>query len=262
MNRPNPTANFLISAIAASLEGLLRPFWFVMRNDMGIQHTALIPIIIAGAIYGAGFCCLSLTSEVNSKVIIVYAALIVAGYFRNTAQARRRRRLRDWSVGTCSTGESLFVPVLLFICRRVYREWGDRPHVKRWLERILSEDFVYYVMEPAALLFVAAALWSIGSSLLYYPILAAIALIVVRNDDHLWLYLKAHEIPDGKMLERAINAEFGGAAQRGAGNAIARIPVAPADCAATDNASVFERLSPEMQTVLMKDRFAHGEPLR
>ena len=40
--KPNPTENFLVSTIASLLGGLVRPICFVMRSDMGIQHTALI----------------------------------------------------------------------------------------------------------------------------------------------------------------------------------------------------------------------------
>jgi hypothetical protein len=257
--KPEPTQNFLISAIAGLLNSLLRPALYVMRSHMGIQHTALTPIIVSAVFYGAGFWWLSRTGEVNAKIATLYVALIVVGYLRNTFQARHRRRTRDWSVTTWSTGESLLAPVFRFLCPRIYRRWGGNPTVAYWVRKALSNDFVYYIAEPVALLLAAAALWSIGSTLFCYPILLAITCIVVRNDAQLWLYLKAHEIPDGKRLERAINSEFGDPAQRSATTAAAEIPERCFVPVATDDESVFERLNPDLQTVLMKDRFTHTE---
>lgn len=259
-DKPNPTRNFLISLISAFLSDLLKPLWYVMRSDMGIQHTALIPVILSGLIYGVGFSLLSLTGAVNRQVIMLYAVLIVAGYIRNTLQARRRRRVRDWSVNTWSSGESLFVPVLLFTCRRLYRRWGNKPYVRRLVGAVLREDFIYYIAEPVTMLFAAIALRSIDSTLFYYPIILAIALVVFRNDAQLWLYLKAHEIPDGKRMERAVKSELEGPAQSGgSGSLVAQIPDAPRMRFATDDRSVFDRLSPELQSLLLKDRFGHSQ---
>jgi hypothetical protein len=260
--KPEPTQNFLVSAISGALSSLLRPALYVMRSHMGIQHTALIPIIVSAVFYGAGFWWLSTLDEVNEKIAILYLVLIVVGYLRNCFQARHRRRTRDWSVSTWSTGESLFVPVFRFLCPRIYSRWGHIPSVGYWVRKALTNDFVYYVAEPAALLLASAAMWSIGSEMFRYPILLAFICVVVRNDAQLWLYLKAHEIPDGKKLERAINTEFEDPSQRGLTTASAEIPDSCFVPVETDDSSVFDRLSPELQTVLMKDRFAHGEPLR
>ena len=121
---------------------------------------------------------------------------------------------------------------------------------------------MYYVVEPAALILVAVAIWSAGSNLYFYPVFLALTLIGVRNDEQLWLYLKAHEIPDGKMLESAIKTELQAPARNHSDIPIAQISDAPVDHIATDSNSVFERLSPDLQTILMKDRYADGEPLR
>ncbi|GEM_PF-5536218 len=259
-DKPNPTQNFLISAISWFLGDLLRPVRYVMRSHMGIQHSALIPILASCPLYGAGFWyAATFFSEVNKKVVILYAVLILVGYFRNADQANQRRRVRDWGVNTWSSGESLWVPVLLFTCRRVYRRWGSKPVVRRLLGKLLTADFVYYVAEPVTLLLASAALWSIGSSLYLYPVILAIAFVVVRNDAKLWLYLKAHEIPDGKMLERAVKSEFEGPVP-GAGVMLAQLSTAPVMRGEIENESVFDRLNPELQSLLLKDRFGHSQP--
>jgi len=261
--KPNPTENFLVSTIAAFLSSSLRPVLYVMRSHMGVQHTALIPVIMSGLLVGAGLQFLPMASEVNQKAIILYLVMVVIGYLRNTFQARRRRKTRDWSVSTWSSGESHFEPVLLFVCRRLYQRWGHNAHIRRYVSAVLRDDFIYYVAEPVALLLAAGALWSIGSTLFYYPILLAITCIVVRNDAQLWLYLKAHEIPDGKRLERAVKWQLDGPEPgRGDGVELAQIAEAPRMRWATDDRSVFDRLSPELQDLLMKDRITHSENKR
>jgi hypothetical protein len=147
--------------------------------------------------------------------MLLYAALFIVGYLRNTFQARSRRKRRDWSVTTWSSGESLLEPVLIFTAKRVYRRWGNNPFVRRLVAAVLRDDFIYYVSEPALLILTAAVLWSIGSSIFYYPIILAFGCIVVRNDAQLWLYLKAHEIPDGKRFERAVKWELDGPSPTG-----------------------------------------------
>ena len=259
--KPNPTEKFLISAVASFLSTGLRLPLFVMRSHMGIQHTALIPVLISGFGCAIGLSVMSLTEATNGKLILLYVALMIAGYLRNTLQARRRRKLRDWSVNTWSSGESLLVPVLVMLCRRLYRVWGEEKFKRRRVGVLLNDNFIYYVAEPLALMLVSLALWSIGSVLFFYPILVAIACIIVRNDAQLWFYLKAHEIPDGQRLERAIKSEFEGPKKEGS-TPVAEIMPLRFQPLRTDSASVFERLSPELQTLLMKDRYAHGEPLR
>ena len=260
-DKPNPTENFLVSAFSTFLSTGLRPALFVMRSHMGVRHTALIPVLVSAFGYGTLFSLLSLTSAINAKVILLYVVLIVAGYVRNTLQARRRRRMRDWSVNTWSSGESLLVPVLVMICRRLHRAWGSDVFAGRRVGMLLTDNFIYYVAEPLALLVVALALWSIGSVLFFYPVLVAISCAIVRNDAQLFVYLKASEIPDGKMLEREIKSEFEGPKREG-NTPVAEIAPPRFVPLPTDSASVFERLSPELQTLLMKDRYAHGEPLR
>jgi hypothetical protein len=259
--KPNPTENFLISTIASLLGGLVRPMWYVIRSDMGIQHTALIPVLLSGAIAGAASPLLSWASEINRKVIILYVVLIVVGYFRNSYRARRRRRTRDWGVSTWSSGESLFVPVLLFACRRIYQRWGGSPTVRRLVSIALDEDFVYYVAEPGSLVLVGVGLWSIGSTAFYYPMGIALILMIVRNDAKLWLYLKAAEIPDGKRLESAVKWQLDGPEQGGNyGTVVAQIPQVATANGPTGGDSVYDRLSPELQMLLAKDRYTHVTP--
>jgi hypothetical protein len=256
-SKPNPTERFLISAVASFLNLFLRPAWYVMRSHMGIQHTALIPVILSGLLFGVCVPLLSWVSDINRHIILLYVVLVVVGYLRNTFQARRRRKRRDWSVTTWSSGESLLEPVLVFAARRVYRRWRSKPFVGWLVSVILRDDFIYYVGEPALLILVSAVLWSIGSSIFYYPIILAFGCIVFRNDAKLWLYLKAHEVPDGKRFERAIKFELDGPSPTGGYDIhVARIPEAPSRPAA-DNESVFERLSPELQDLLTKDRILH-----
>ena len=259
--KPNPTENFLVSTIASLLGGLVRPICYVMRSDMGIQHTALIPVLLSGILLGAASPLLSWASDINREVIILYVLLIIVGYLRNNHQARHRRRVRDWSVTTWSSGESLWVPVLLFVCRRIYKTWERSPTVRRYIRIVLNEDFIYYVVEPFTLVLAGFGLWSIGSTLFYYPIGLAIILMIVRNDAQLWLYLKAHEIPDGKRLERAVKWQLDGPEQSGGhGIVVAQIPNAPVAKTETDGESIYDRLSPELQMLLAKDRFTHLEP--
>lgn len=261
--KPNPTENFLISTIASFLGGLVRPIWYVMRSDMGIQHTALMPILLSGILVGAASPLLSWARVINREVIILYLLLIIVGYLRNSHQARYRRRVRDWSVTTWSSGESLWVPVLLFTCRRIYQWRGNSVSVRRFIGIVLNEDFIYYIAEPFTLVLTGFGLWSIGSSLFYYPIGLACILMIVRNDAKLWLYLKAHEIPDGKRLERAVKWQLDGPEQGGGGNTvIAQIPKVSIPVSAESGESIYDRLSPELQMLLAKDRFSHLEPQR
>jgi hypothetical protein len=257
--KPNPTENFLISTLATLLNGTLRPALYVTRSHMGIQHTALIPVLWSAVLMAAGMSFLDWMDPMNRNVIILYAVLLIVGYLRNTFQARRRRKQRDWSVSTWSTGESLLEPVLIFSCSRIRRHWGHKPAVRRMIETALTGDFIYYVGEPSLFVVAAAALWSIGSSMCLYPIVLALICIIVRNDAQLWLYLKAAEIPDGKRLERAVKTELEGPETFGHSEIpVAEIPPVPRMRFATDDRSVFDRLSPELQTLLMKDRILHG----
>jgi hypothetical protein len=153
------------------------------------------------------------------------------------------------------------VPVLLFACRRIYRRWGGSARVRRLVSIALNEDFVYYVAEPGSLVLVGFGLWSIGSSLFYYPIGIALILMIVRNDAELWLYLKAAEIPDGKRLERAVKWQLDGPEQGGVhGTVVAQIPQVAAANSPAGGESIYERLSPELQMLLAKDRFTHSTP--
>ena len=193
-------------------------------------------------------------SDVDANVVILYAVLGVAGYIRNTLQARRRRRVRDWSVNSWSLGKSLLEPVLVIVCRRLYRTWGKTPSVDRLVRALLNLDFIYYIAEPASLVLVAGALWSIGSALSFYPLLIAVALVFVRNDAQLSLYLRAHEVVDGQMLEKAVRGELDVPSTAAGGTPVAQIPPAPVGGPATDDQSVFSRLSPDLQLLLARDR--------
>ncbi len=245
---------FFISAVASILNVFMRPAWFVMRSHMGIQHTALLPLICSAV----GFCaCLPVllwAGQINQEIILFYLVIFIAGYLRNAAQARRRRKQRNWDVSTWSTGESLLEPVLAFTARRVLRRWGNHPLVYQTVTTALSDDFIYYVAEPVVLLLASAALWLVGSGLFFYPIILAVGCVVVRNDAQLFLYLKAHEIPDGKRFERAIKYELDGPAHLGGHDIQVANIVGPASAPlADDGKRVFDRLSPELQELLTKD---------
>jgi hypothetical protein len=96
---------------------------------------------------------------------------------------------------------------------------------------------------------------SIDATAWSYPTLIAVVLVVVRSDSQLWLYLKAHEVMDGKQFEQAIKATLeGGPTKGGGGIPIAEIPLGPATRAATGERAVFDRLSPELQMLLLRDR--------
>jgi hypothetical protein len=126
--------------------------------------------------------------------------------------------------------------------------------VKRLIFFILTDDFIYYVAEPAMLLVGAVALSSINVPC-GYPILIAVILIVVRSDSQLWLYLKAHEVMDAKKLEGAVKGQLEGPTAKGGGGiAIAQIPLSLTPRPPTDEKSVFDRLSPELQMLLARDR--------
>jgi hypothetical protein len=77
--KPNPTENFLISAIASFLGAAVRPIWYVMRSDMGIQHSALIPVLLSAAWMAALSPLLYWASDVNRNVIIIYVLLVIVG---------------------------------------------------------------------------------------------------------------------------------------------------------------------------------------
>jgi hypothetical protein len=255
-SQPYPIERFLVAAIGNFLRILLTPVYYVMRIDMGVQYSALIAAAISAGFFAGPCLLLAMTSKINREVATLIGVLVVVGYVRNVLQARRRRRRRDWSVHRWSTGTSLLEPVFLFLGRRAFRKWGQRPWVARLISVLLNDDFIYYVAEPSVLVLVAFALFSIGSTLCGYPLELAIALIVVRNAVQSFVYLKAHEVVDGKKDERAIKLQIEGPdpARFAAGGALARIPPAPGDRAATDDQSVFNRLSPELQMLLMRDR--------
>jgi hypothetical protein len=254
--QPDPIENFLIAAIAGVLRLFLTPFYYVARSDMGVQRTAVIPLLIPVAIHGFVCTWLSWISEANAAVTELYAWLMILGFVRVTMQARRRRRERDWSVSSWSSGKNLLEPVLILFSRAVYRKWGAHRWVRRMAGRILRDDFIYYVAEPSMLVVGAIALWSIGATLWFYPIVLAVALISVRSESQLFVYLKAHEVMDGKKLERTIKGILEEPASGGSAIPITQIPAAAGRLVATDNESVFNRLSPELQMLLMRDRAA------
>ena len=90
--------------------------------------------------------------------------------------------------------------------------------------------------------------------LFFYPLLIAVALVFVRNDAELYMYLRAHEVVDGQMLERAIRRELEVPATGAGGIPVAQIPPAPINRPATDEQNVFNRLSPDLQLLLARDR--------
>jgi hypothetical protein len=254
--QPDPSEKFLAAVIANTLRIFLTPFYYTARSDMGIHWTALVPILIPLAAHGVLCNWLAVRNQTNAPVIALYAWLWILGFIRNTFQARERRRVRDWSVQSWSPGKSLLEPVLLLVGRAIYRKWGQYPWVRRLLFRILSDDFVYYGAEPGMLLLAAWAVWSIGATVWFYPILLAVALIAARSDAKLALYLKAHEVMDGKKLERSIAGMLQEPAPQGHGIPVAQIPVGCSGRPPTDNRSVFERLSPDLQLLLARDRAA------
>jgi len=252
----NPTSRFLVGAISEMLRIILTPAYFVLRSDMGVQQAAFGQLLLAAPFYVVCVGVSAFLREDNMLVIWVFGLLVFLGFLRNMSQARRRRSIRDWSVNSWSNGRSLCEPVLLFLCRFLRRHWSHRVSVKRFIYSILKADHIYYVLEPALLASCALALRSIGSPLYFYPIVIAVGVIVARNERQLYYYLRAHEIVDGQMVEAAIKSELG-AQSSGAGSAaseIARIPPTPANLAATDRQSVFDRLSPELQLLLVRDR--------
>jgi hypothetical protein len=256
---PNPTARFLVGSIANLLRIFLTPFYYAGRSDMGVQHCALASLMFSAAMYACIWTFLSITSPINARVAVLYNVLVVLGYIRNADQAKRRRRARDWNVNSWSSGKSLLEPVLVSVCRRLYRKYGKTRRILWLIRAVLDPDFIYYSAEPAVLVIAALALASIGSTLFPYPLLLAVSLIFHRHDAKLLLYLRAHEIADGKMVERAIMREYqGDGAKNGSGDIrVAQIPAAPTNRAATDRQSVFDRLSPELQLLLVRDQATH-----
>jgi hypothetical protein len=120
--QPDPTERFLISMIARAVKILLTPYYYAARSDMGVQWTALTTLLFSCAIYAAAifipttlnaavFGLRGQTSRVNFSVISLYVLLLVLGFVRNTVQAWRRRRRRDWSVHSWSTGRPLLEPM-------------------------------------------------------------------------------------------------------------------------------------------------------
>lgn len=253
-NHTDPTQRFLTSIIANALRIFLTPMYYVMRSDMGIQHSALAPVFVSACNYGAVGALFALSNEVDARVVILYAVLGTAGYIRNTLQARRRRRVRDWSVNSWSVGRSLLEPVFVILCQHLQRKGSNKPSTNRLVHTLLNPDFIYYIGEPVALVLVAAALWSIGSVLYFYPLLIAVALIFFRNDAQLSLYLRAHEVVDGQMVEKAIRGELDAPATGTGGTPVAEIPAAPVAAPANDEQSVLSRLSPDLQLLLARDR--------
>jgi hypothetical protein len=264
--QPDPTAKFLIGIIANMTRILLTPYYYVARSDMGVQWTTITALFMPGIIYTAGFYLPAIihsaafgrhvqAGRVNAPIVTLYVLLLVLGFIRNTTQAWNRRRQRDWSVHSWSTGRPLLEPVLVFLCRAIYRKSGVRPWVRRLIFFILTDDFIYYVAEPVMLLLGAGALVSIDV-VPGYPILMAVILIVVRSDQQLWLYLKAHEVMDAKKLEGAVKGQLEDPSLngRGGGIPIAQIPLSLASRPPTDEKSVFDRLSPELQMLLARDR--------
>ena len=253
-NQPDPIERFLVNATASLLRIFLTPAYYLMRSDMGIQWSALLPLLLPIALHICAGVAIGRASDANAEAEILYALLVAAGYLRNSAQAEVRRRVRDWSVHSWSTGVSLLDPVLRFTCPRIRRRWGSKIWVRRLLSILLKDDFIYYVGEPAVLTLAAVALWSIGSTLAFYPILLAVSFMVVRNRAKLHRYLRAHEVMDGQMEEREIRAEIEAPTPGHGIGAVAQIPPPPTDRPATDSQSVFQRLSPELQLLLMRNQ--------
>ena len=246
---------FLVSAIAHITRIFLTPLYYAIRSDMGVQFTAFYPIAMSLVVHKIAAEWLAFRSETDGGIAALYVALIALGYIRNAMEASRRRQTRDWSVHSWSTGTTILEPLSFFACRRIYRIWGKRPFAQRLVRVLLSIDFLHYVAEPVMLLALAAALWSIGSHLYGYPSLMALGLIFVRYDSQLRSYLQAHEIADAKMLEREVMSEFEGSPlPASACVTVAQLPLPPTGRPTTDERSVFKRLSPELQMLLMRDR--------
>jgi hypothetical protein len=255
-SQPDPTAKFLVGTIAGTLRIFLTPFYYAARSDMGVQWGAFTQLLLPGAMHIAACISLAIVNEANVPAIRLYFWLFVLGFIRNLRQARQRRRVRDWSVHSWSAGRPLVEPLLLLFCRAAYRKWGRIPRVRRLLFRITSDDFIYYYAEPSILLLGAWGLWSIGVTLWFYPIILAAALISGRSDAKLAVYLKAHEVMDGQKMERSIKNMLAEPASVQHGIPVAQIAAASAERPATDNRSVFERLSPDLQLLLTRDRAA------
>ncbi len=255
VNAPDLTDQFLVGILSTVFRRLLTPVYLIMRNDIGVRNLALIPLVLSAFGNGAIAAIFARKSEIDAKVVSVCFILTALGYLRNSIQSRRRRLRRDWSVHSWSAGTSLLEPILLVVCRQAVRIWGNKFLVKKATTLLLKDDFIYYVGEPFALAIVAAALHSIGATLAFYPILLAIALIFVRNDAQLYSYLQAYDVMDGKKLEREIRLQIEGSGiSQQAPARMAQIPAVPGERIAVDRESVFERLSPELQTLLIRDQ--------
>lgn len=251
----DPAQRFLVSAITNLVRAFLTPLYYAIRSDMGVQFSGFHPIAASLLFYGCAAKLIAMGSPIDGKVAALYVVLVALGYVRNTLQAKRRRRVRDWSVNSWSTGVTLLEPISFVVCR-MCRKWGsDKPFVQKLVPVLLSIDFLHYVAEPGMLILVSAALLSIGSLVCVYTVLLAVALIIVRCDAELRLYLRAHEIADAKMLEHAVMSEFEGPAPaRSAGSAVAQIPAALSNRTPVDDQSVFDSLSPDLQMLLVRDR--------
>lgn len=252
--KPDLTERFLVSVFANALRAMLSPIYFITRTDMGVQFSGFVPVISSTIFY---VCCaglIAIKSKLDAAVAAESVFLALCGYVRNARQARKRRRVRDWSVDSWSTGRSLLEHVFRFVEPRLALRWGHT----RWCERVLGHmedvDFVYYVAEPLAVLLVAAGLYSIGSHLFLYAIVIAFALIVVRSEAQLRIYLQAHEVMDGKRFEERLKFELEGPSAAKPAALFAHIPSAPANRPPTDARSVAQRLSPELQLLLVRDR--------
>ncbi|MDR3404233.1 MAG: hypothetical protein P4L99_17170 [Chthoniobacter sp.] len=253
---PDPTQRFLVSAFANFARMILTPLYFAIRTDMGVQYSGFYAIFSSLILYGVGARLIALKSEQDGHAAALFVGLVALGYIRNLLQANSRRRTLDWSVNSWSTGASLLEPVLFLLGTALCKKSGEeKPIVRRLARSALNLDFIYYVAEPATLLAVAVALWSIGSILWIYVAALAVGLVFVRYHAKLRLYLRAHELADAQMFERALMSQFEGPiALVGTSVAVAEIPAAPVTRQAENEHSTFDRLSPELQMLLARDR--------
>lgn len=255
-NEPNITERFFISGLSMVIRTFLTPYYYAMRTDMGVQFTGFLPVLRPLVFYVSVGHFFSTTSETDGNVLTLVSILAFVGYLRNVFQARRRRRKHDWTVHSWSTGISLVEPLLVFAHHGLRRNWGHLPGVRWLVPRLLKNDFIYYFAEPFTLCVIAAALHSIGTRLWFSPIVYALGLIIVRSDSQLDTYLMAHAVVDGQMTEQSIRQQLEGPnlGIGGAGIATAQLPVAPVHLEPTDDQSVFDRLSPELQILLASGR--------
>ena len=255
-NQVNLTGRFFVSLIAFFLRSLLTPLYFAIRTDMGVQFTGTVSMLGPVIIYGCVWKYLYVIRARDTKVFALYFALVAVGYIRNALQARHRRRVRDWSVHSWSSGKSLLQSVFLLAHLRLRNRCSRNRRLRRLCDLLVNMNFIYYVAEPFGLFLFAKGLHSIGSMFYFYPLVLAVALVVVRNEVQMHDYLLAHEVVDGKMLERDIKWQLEGLAPGRIAIPVAQIASARSSRPATDSKSVFDRLSPELQMLLMRDRAA------